>query len=248
MSLIALFTDYGFEGPYLGQVHAAIHAIAPHARVIDLFPDAPRTNPRAAAYLLAACSTPLPAATVFFCVVDPGVGSDADAPVVLDLDGRRFVGPDNGLFDIVARRAGRVECGCITWRPPKLSRTFHGRDLYAPVCAMLAVGGRPAIEPVAWGDRHGWPDDPAEIVYVDGFGNAMTGIRSEVVDASAVLEVAGRRIPHAETFARPAPGAPFWHGNSMGLVEIAVNGDSAAELLGLRIGSLATPVGWPRSA
>jgi hypothetical protein len=129
-----------------------------------------------------------------------------------------------------------VECGRITWRPPKLSRTFHGRDLYAPVCAMLAVGGRPALEPVAWGDRHGWPDDPAEIVYVDGFGNAMTGIRSEVVDASAVLEVAGRRIPHAETFARSAPGAPFWYGNSMGLVEIAVNGDSAARMLGLKVG------------
>ena len=237
MALIALFTDYGTEGPYVGQVHAAIHAVAPGVKVIDLMHDAPRNDPRASAYLLAVLAPSLPSGTVLFCVVDPGVGTDQDEPVVMNLDGRRLVGPDNGLFDIAARRTQQVNCRRISWRPEQLSRTFHGRDLYAPVCAMLAAGKRPGLESLAWHDMHGWPDDLDEIVYVDRFGNCMTGIRAGSIETNAVLRRGGRRIRHAETFARAAAGEPFWYGNSLGLVEIAVNGNSAADMLRLKIGS-----------
>jgi S-adenosylmethionine hydrolase len=237
MSLIALFTDYGFEGPYVGQVHAAIHALAPEARVIDLQHDAPRNNPRASAYLLAALAPGFPSGTVFFCVIDPGVGTGKDEPVVMDLDGRLFAGPDNGLFDIAVRRSRKMSCRRIRWRPERLSQAFHGRDLYAPVCAMLATAGNSDLEPVAWRDRHGWPDDLWEIIYIDRFGNCMTGIRVESIDTNAVLNRGGRRITHAVTFARAPSGEPFWYGNSIGLVEIAVNGGSAADMLRLKIGS-----------
>lgn len=237
MPLIALFTDYGLEGPYVGQLHAAIHAVAPTAKVIDLMHDAPRTNPRASAYVLAALVPGLPAGTLFCCVVDPGVGSGQDEPVVMDLDGRLLVGPDNGLFDIAARRAGRAACRRIRWRPAELSRTFHGRDLYGPVCAMLAAGSAPDLEPLAWRERHGWPDDPQEIIYIDRFGNCMTGIRIGSIKPDAVLARGGRRIRHAETFAKAPPAEPFWYGNSIGLVEIAVPGGSAADMLRLKVGS-----------
>jgi hypothetical protein len=237
MPLIALFTDYGLEGPYVGQLHAAIHGVAPGTKVIDLMHDAPRTNPRASAYLLDALAPGLPAGTLFCCVVDPGVGSGRDEPVVMDLDGRLLVGPDNGLFDIAARRARRTSCRRIRWRPAELSRTFHGRDLYGPVCAMLAAGKSPDLESVAWRDRHGWPDDPREIIYIDRFGNCMTGIRSGSIDTGVVLMRGGRRIRHAETFAQAPAGEPFWYGNSIGLVEIAVNGASAADLLRLKVGN-----------
>jgi S-adenosylmethionine hydrolase len=164
MSVIALFSDYGTEGPYVGQVHAAIHAVAPDAKIVDLQHDAPRNNPRASAYLLAALAPALQGGTVLFCVVDPGVGTGRDEPVVMDLDGRRLVGPDNGLFDIAVRRAAQVKCSRIRWRPAGLSKTFHGRDLYAPVCAILSAGRDPGLEPRDWRDAHGWPDDPAEII------------------------------------------------------------------------------------
>ena len=95
--MIALFTDFGLHGPYTGQMKAALHQMAPGTPVIDLFADAPVGNPRASAYLLAVYAAWFPAGTVFLCVVDPGVGG-ARPPVILEADGRWYVGPGNGLF------------------------------------------------------------------------------------------------------------------------------------------------------
>jgi S-adenosylmethionine hydrolase len=234
--MILLFTDYGHEGPYLGQVEIAIARLAPAERVIRLVSDAPRNDPLRSAYLLAALGAGFPPGAIVFCVVDPGVGTDADPPVVLELDGRRFVGPDNGLFDIVARRAGVRSALRIDWRPPGLSASFHGRDLYAPVCAMLALGQPFASTPFTWSDRHGWPDDLWEVIYVDGFGNAVTGVRAPEVPPGSRLSAAGRLLLQARTFGDVPPGQPFWYRNSCDLVEIAVNGGSAAAALGLSVG------------
>ena len=117
--------------------------------IIDLFADAPAYDPQASAYLLAAYIGEFAPGTVFLCVVDPGVGSDR-APCVVHADGKWFVGPDNGLFELVVRRArDQVRCWRIDWVPSRLSATFHGRDLFAPVAAQLARGEIPAGEPVA---------------------------------------------------------------------------------------------------
>ena len=131
-NMIVLATDFGLHGPYTGQMRAAIMAKAPDVRVIDLFADLPAGNSRAAAYLLAAYTLHLPTACVLICVVDPGVGS-ARRALVLQLDGRWFVGPDNGLFEMVIRRCqASAEVHEITWRPAYLSESFHGRDILAP--------------------------------------------------------------------------------------------------------------------
>jgi S-adenosylmethionine hydrolase len=174
--MIALFTDFGLHGPYTGQMKAVLNQMAPGLPVIDLFADAPAGNPRASAYLLAAYAVWFPVGTVFLCVVDPGVGGRRPA-VIVEADARWYVGPGNGLFELIARRAETVRQWEITWTPERLSASFHGRDLFAPVAAMLARGERPPGRPqIDSSDRRpDWPDDLSEIVYIDHFGNAMTG-------------------------------------------------------------------------
>ncbi len=101
---IALFTDFGCEGIYTGQMEAVINLIAPKARIIHLLNNAPKSNPLLSSYLLQALSRYLPEGTIFLAVVDPGVGSDRRA-IVLKADDRFFVGPANGLFHGVAKQA-----------------------------------------------------------------------------------------------------------------------------------------------
>lgn len=235
-AMIVLFTDFGLEGPYVGQVKAVLCVEAPGVPVIDLLHDAPAHRPELAAYLLAAYAPAFPQGSVFLCVVDPGVGAAERRPVVLRADGRWYVGPDNGLFDIVARRADAHDWWEITDRPARLSASFHGRDLFAPVAARLAREGRPGGEPCERIARDG-PDDLPCIVYIDRFGNAVTGLRAAVLADEAVLEAGGRRLKRARTFADVPAGAPFWYENANGLVEIAANRAPAAEILGLGLGA-----------
>src|SRR5262249_47000472 len=140
--VIALFTDFGAAGPYVGQMKAVLCREAPAVPVIDLMADAPACEPKSSAYLLAALAPWLSAGSVCLAVVDPGVGGRR-APIVVEADGRRFVGPDNGLFELVARRAAAAQAWEIAWRPPQLSASFHGRDLFAPVAGRLAAGTLP---------------------------------------------------------------------------------------------------------
>jgi S-adenosylmethionine hydrolase len=235
--MIILFTDYGMQGPYVGQVEAVLYLHAPGEPVVNLLAHAPRQNPKASAYLLEACTKDFPAETVFFCVVDPGVGSFNDKPLAMMIDSRWFVGPDNGLFDIVARRATSVECWEITWQPEKLSASFHGRDLYAPICAMLANGMKVSGEKIVWRDRHNWPDDLFEIIYIDHFGNCVTGVRAKSISDDRIIKVANQEITSATTFSDVQTGQAFWYENSNGMVEIAVNKSNAAKVLSLSIGS-----------
>lgn len=238
--MIVLYTDFGWNGPYLGQVKAALVREAAAVPVIDLMADVPAFNPKAAAYLLAALVPEFPAETIFLCVIDPGVGTSSRSPVTLKVDQHWFVGPDNGLFDLVVRRGRKVQKWVISWRPQRLSSTFHGRDLFAPAAAALARGEMVASTKVQdeSAARCEWPDDLGEVIYIDDFGNAMTGIRACTVDPRTTrLYCAETAIPHGATFGDVSRGEPMWYENSNGLVEIAVNQGSAAQHLGLAIGS-----------
>jgi len=236
-TMIVLFTDFGLQGPYTGQMKAVLHQMAPGVAVIDLFADAPAGNPKASAYLLAAYAEWFAAGTTFLCVVDPGVGGTRP-PVILEADGRWYVGPGNGLFELIERRAAKARSWNIDFKPQHLSASFHGRDLFAPVAAMLARGepppGRPRAERE---DRPDWPDDLAQIVYVDHFGNAITGLRASMLGPNAKLAVAGCVLERARTFSDRPIGAAFWYENANGLAEIAVNRGRADRDLGLAIGS-----------
>lgn len=232
---IGLFTDFGAAGPYLGQVRAALATQAPTVPVIDLMSDAPSCRPQAAAFLLAALVPVWPMGMVVMAVVDPGVGGDR-LPLIAQIDGRWFVGPDNGLFELLLRRADHARCWAITWRPARLSASFHGRDLFAPVAAKLAQGETPeaiGAEPTAARRFTDWPDDLGEVIYVDCYGNAMTGLRAAAIGAGDGVEIAGQRLRRARTFADMTKGSAFWYENSIGLVEIAVNQGSAVDVFGI---------------
>lgn len=244
--MILLYTDFGYDGPYVGQVKTVLAREAPNASVIDLMHDAPAFDPASAAYLLAALVTEMPEDVRCLAVVDPGVGGDR-APVVMQADGRWFVGPDNGLFEIVQRRARQARQWTVTWLPDRLSRSFHGRDLFAPVVARLARGEKPPGDPYPDGWRLSparpgadWPDDKAAVIYIDRYGNAMTGIRAENCDESRVLAVGGNRIGFAPVFSEVPPSRVFWYHNSCGLVEISVNQGSAAAECQLEVGMAIT--------
>lgn len=240
---IVLFTDFGVSGPYLGQIKAVLLTQVPGVSVIDLMADAPSFDPRAAAYLLAALVPEMPDNAVILAVVDPGVGGERQ-PMVAEVDGRLLVGPDNGVFELVLRRGRAAQSWRIGWRPDRLSATFHGRDLFAPVAARLARGMSPEAAgclPMANPCRPDWPEGLSEIIYVDHYGNAMTGLRAEGMATNTVLEVNSRGVCYARIYASVPVGTAFWYENSIGLVEIAVSRGRADTALDLAIG---TAVRW----
>jgi S-adenosylmethionine hydrolase len=235
---IVLFTDFGSGDLYVGQVKAVLQRLAPGMPAIDLLHDAPAFNVRASAHLLAAMVGCFAEDSVFLTVVDPGVGGVRDA-VVVHADERWYVGPDNGLLSVVGARAVKGDCWRIVWRPEQLSASFQGRDLFAPVAATLAVQGG---LPKGWFEHTGrlnaefGGDDLPEIIYVDHYGNAHSGIRAGGIPRDAVLAVGERRLSYARVYSEMVAGEAFWYENSQGLVEIAVNCSSAAQFLGLKIG------------
>lgn len=235
--MILLFTDFGAADIYVGQVKAVLQERAPKVPVIDLLHDAPRFNVKAGAHLLAALAARLPKGSVALAVVDPGVGGPRE-PVAVLADGRWYVGPDNGLISVIAARAKNIEVFSIGWRPKNLSATFHGRDLFAPVAAMLAQGKRKSakLKKAALAVSFG-PDDLGEVIYVDHFGSLVTGLRAGAVPQGRKLVINGRDIPHAQVFSEVQQGEVFWYENSLGLVEIAANSASAQQALGLKPGS-----------
>ena len=235
--MIVLFTDFGWQGPYVGQMKAVLAQQAPDQVVIDLMHDAPVFQPRAAAYLLASLVELFPSDSVFLAVVDPGVGSGGRRPCVLKADGRWYVGPDNGLFNIIAKQSAECVAWVIDWQPDSLSDSFHGRDLFAPVAAQLACGQLPAMTETSLAQNpEEWPADLAEIIYLDSFGNAMTGLHGARINKDASLVVKGNRINYTRVFAEAEKAQPFWYVNSIGLVEFAHYGQSVAGLYHFNVG------------
>jgi len=236
--VIVLFTDFGIEGPYTGQVQARLQQLAPGVPVINLFSDLEPYDVEAAAYLLPAYAAGFPPGTVFVCVVDPGVGGSRPG-VAVCADGCWYVGPNEGLFAILARRARHVQCRELP-AAMGVSSSFHGRDVFAPVAAQLAGGlSVEAVDvPVACLDKPEWPDELLRVVYIDRYGNAMTGVRASEVDASQLLSVNGHQLKSAQTFSDVGMGEAFWYANSNGLVELAVNRGRADKVLGISVGTL----------
>src|SRR5260370_9495308 len=214
-AIIVLFTDFGLEGPYTGQVKTVLHQIAPGVPVVDLFADLPAAKPQPAAYLLAAYGGWFPPGTIILAVVDPGVGGER-AAVVVEADSRWYVGPDNGLLELVMRRAVLTPSWEISARPYAISASFHGRDLFAPVAGLLARGDQPdgRLPPPLVSRRPDWPDDLPEIVYIDRFGNAITGLRAALIPDEARLAVAGRALARRGTFSDVPAACALWYQDS----------------------------------
>ena len=234
---VFLFTDFGGSDLYVGQVKAAILQQAPGVTIIDLLHEAPAFNVKASAHLLAALIAHVPENSVILATVDPGVGGPR-RPVAIYADKRWYVGPDNGLLSVVAARAKMVAACPIVWQPKTLSDSFHGRDLFAPVVGLLAGGHLQviALNSARELDVKFGSENLAEIIYIDHYGNAMTGLRACDIARDTQIVIGLRRLIHARVFLEVEKGAVFWYENSIGLVEIAANQAAAAQQLALRIG------------
>jgi S-adenosylmethionine hydrolase len=209
--MIVLFTDFGLQGPYTGQMKVVLHQMAPGVPAIDLFADAPVGNPKASAYLLAAYAEWFAGGTVFLSRSIP-----ASAPC--------------------------NKCAQLGYRL-EAAPSLRGRPGGDPPRASMAATVRRDRARESWPRgaqahrRTDWPDDLCEIVYVDHYGNAMTGLRAVMLQRDARLVAAGQVLPRAGTFSDRPPGMAFWYENSNGLAEIAVNQGRADRELGLAIGS-----------
>ncbi|MGI9227639.1 MAG: SAM hydrolase/SAM-dependent halogenase family protein [Gammaproteobacteria bacterium] len=239
MRPIVLATDYGIAGPYVGQLKSAIYKISPNALIIDLIHDLPAFNPKASAYLLASYLEHMPENSIIVGVVDPGVGSDRE-PIILEGNGFTFIGPNNGMFSIVARKLVDIKLSKIIVTEKSVSKTFHGRDIFAPVAAKIVSNLENKLEPLEINKFVGtdWPDNLFEIIYIDHYGNAVTGIKlNRTFDANKVFIINDYKISYKKAFFCANENECFWFCNSSNLLEIATKQSSAKNILKLSIGA-----------
>ena len=238
MRPIVLATDYGIASSYVGQLKCAIYKITPNVQVIDLIHDFPTCNSKASAYLLASYLEHIPENSIVIGVVDPGVGSNREL-IFIEGDGYTFVGPNNGLFSIAVRKLSSFKISEIVLTIEPASKTFHGRDIFAPVAAQIFLQSIPKLEIISKEKFVGvdWPIDLYEIIYIDHFGNVISGITLEQINKDLSIKIKEHEIKYAETFYSVNEGECFWYRNSNGLLEIAAREKSAAEILELNIGS-----------
>ncbi len=247
--IVTFLSDFGAGSGYPAQMKGAVLQRLPSAQLVDLSHEVPRYDMLAGALLLEACVPRFPREAVHCAVVDPGVGTARRALCVVDGEGRRLVGPDNGLFTpFLGEEARAFALEDPRHVPAPESATFHGRDLFAPVAAFLAGGGDPEwLGPrVASPVRLPWPVAVregarvrGECLLVDPFGNLVTSIRATDLGGRAVREarVEGRAARFVRTFGDGAEGELLVLLGSGGRVEVAVRQGSAAERFGLERGA-----------
>ena len=254
---ITFLSDYGYADEFAGVCRAVMARIAPDARIVDLTHGLPRHAVRQGAVLLAH-SLPYAEPGVHLAVIDPGVGSDR-RPVAVRVaeEERLLVGPDNGVLALAIERFGgplvAVDLESSGFRMHPVTATFHGRDIFAPVAARLAAGAQLADageeidpaglarlelpEPRLYSDRV-----VAHVLYVDGFGNVALNVDHDQL-GSTFLRLGHRltvdtgrnriTVPFGRTFSDVGPGQGLVYEDSARSLALAVNRESAAEILSL---------------
>ncbi|MEV0644235.1 SAM-dependent chlorinase/fluorinase [Phytomonospora sp. NPDC050363] len=252
-TVVSLTTDYGLADGFVGACKGVILETAPTARMVDITHLIPPGDIRRAAHVLAQTLPYLPEGSVHMAVVDPGVGT-VRHPLALATPTGVLIGPDNGLLGWAADALGgitqAVSLSNERYHRHPVSRTFHGRDVFAPAAAHVATGvpltslGDPLdvhgivrlSEPAVIVGDEGFE---AEATTVDRFGNVQLAAPPEDLDAlGESLDVNGRAARRADVFASGEPGALIVLVDSAGFASIAVNGGSAAETLGIGPGDL----------
>lgn len=239
--LVTLLTDFGTADGYVGEVKGVLASLAPDVTVIDIAHDVAAHDVEGARLALARYWQRFPEGTVHLVVVDPGVGGGR-AAIAMVSEGRILVGPDNGVLSPALLHAG---ARCVTIPvPASAAPTFHGRDVFAPAAAQLALGatleslGAPLAAPVIRRTPEAIRRDDGgvqgEVITVDRFGNAVTNL---LALRGGEIVIDGLALSVRRTYADAGPGEPTALVGSSGLVEIAVRDGSAAALLGLRRGT-----------
>jgi hypothetical protein len=261
--IITLLTDFGVESTYPSQMKGVILERQPDAVLVDMTHGVPPHDVRTAAFMLAAAAPAFPEGTVHLTVIDPGVGGTRRV-LVAEADGRLHVAPDNGILTLVAqgRRLFGPDAGPATVVAVEdethyrrdVSSTFHGRDVFAPLAAALAGGVDieslgPAIDDF---DRVDLPLPErdgdtvrGEVLYVDPFGNLVTNVPGSMLDrfdrSQVEMRVCGAVIRGlCRAYCDVPPGILLAYIGSAGLVELAVNQQSASVRLAAGIGTRVT--------
>ena len=244
MAIITLTTDFGTADGYVGAMKGVIARIAgshPAPVVVDLAHDIPPGDIAHAAWVVATATPAFPHGSIHVVVVDPGVGGTR-REVIVRARGQWYVGPDNGVFAYVAERTGvAYAIENERFRAEHVSRTFHGRDVFAAIAAAIASGedpstAGPAIQlagQLPWGARE---RDVGRIVHIDRFGNLISDLPE--AEAGAALAVAGQVLPRVGTYEDVAPGQLLAYIGSAGTVEIAVRDGRADRQLAIARGAL----------
>ncbi|ESQ08794.1 MAG TPA: hypothetical protein DDY14_01595 [Chromatiaceae bacterium] len=233
---IALVTDFG-DGPYTGQLRLLLAALAENVPIIPLLSDLVPFRPDLAGFFLPSLMQRMPSATLYLCVVDPGVGGSRNV-LAARVGNDWLIGPDNGLLVPCLRGCDSVQVFRVQWRPPALSDSFHGRDLFAPLAAQIVQGDLPDSSPAQIPTLVGsdWPFALAKVCYVDVYGNLISGVRADEVATDRVLRIGHHQVCFARTFCEVPVGTAFWYRNAFGLLEIAVNQGRADRVLKLAAG------------
>jgi S-adenosyl-L-methionine hydrolase (adenosine-forming) len=253
--IITLTTDFGARDPWVGIMKGVILGICPAARLVDLSHVIGAQDVLDGALCLEAAVGFFPRGTIHLAVVDPGVGGTR-RPMALQTGGQCYVGPDNGLFSLALERdGGRVEAVELTAREYRLSpvsRTFHGRDIFAPAAAHLASGvplerlGRAMTDPVRLvlpSSRHEDGLVAGEVIGADRFGNLLTSVTEEDLAGldgplGLVVEIGGIRVgAPVIAYSDAPPGGVGAVVGSTGRLEVFVREGSAQAALGLGRGA-----------
>ena len=250
--IITLLTDFGLEDTYVASMKGVILGSCPNARLIDVSHLIPPQDVRTGALLLASVYRDFPPGTIHLAVVDPGVGTDRRG-LVLKADHYYFVGPDNGLFSWVLHEATVWEAYHLErpefWRAA-VSKTFHGRDIFAPVAAHLGMGVPvQAFGPLCKPQLAPWTDAAqtraeilGQIIHIDHFGNAVTNVTRTALErlaspSSLAVRIGGLTLaPIVETYGDQETGRVVALIGSSNRPEIAINQGHAAKTCGLRRG------------
>ena len=234
--IITLLTDFGTADGYVAEMKGVLFSLAPDSEIVDLSHDIPPQDVELARLTVARYWRRFPLGTVHLVLVDPGVGT-ARACLAVESEARYLVGPDNGVLSPALLLPGARAVALPV--PPAAARTFHGRDVFAPAAAALAMGqvldalgvavNAPVVRRTKEAVRREDGAVVGEVIAIDRFGNAITNLLGA---RSGVVAAAGRPIPIRGTYSDVAPGAPVAISGSTGLLEIAVREGSAAASLG----------------
>lgn len=247
--IIALLTDFGTKDYFVGAVKGAILSVNPEAKIVDITHEVLPQDIKSASFTLRACYKDFPPKTIFVAVVDPGVGSSRKA-ILVETENFYFVAPDNGLLSFVFEdeKSFRVfETTNEKFLASEISRTFHGRDVFAPVAAYLSNGVLPKEFGGEISDfvrfsttmprRVSETEVEAEIIHVDRFGNLVTNLKNEDLPEIFTLEINEKIVEkRREFYAEAVTDDVFMILGSAGFLEIAANQNSAQKILGAKTG------------
>lgn len=248
-AIITLTTDFGTADGFVGAMKGVILSLAPHATLVDITHDIPPHDIRAGTFALETAIPHFPPDAIHVAVVDPGVGSARAAILAVTMQGRHLA-PDNGVLTSVVPDGDAAQVYALDrpefWRP-QVSATFHGRDVFAPVAAHLAIGVRPEQlgAPAVRMERLAWPQPQrcegeirGKVIHVDRFGNLITNLRLEDLGNAPqnIRFLIGNHTVSGVTPHYAAGDGMMAVVNSGGRLEFALPSASAARELGMGVG------------